>query len=193
MATWNGRQGHYRIFKGETLLLQPKPRSTNIAKRPTVNRPSGQYGQSSSGVYNNPSLGEPPQKPGSVVWQWPATGPVVAFDAAQQGRLKGLLIKGNLGQSIRAAAAGKVVYAGSGLPSYGRLIIIQHSTKYFSAYAYNQKIYVKQGEAVSAGQPISTMGKIPGEKGSALRFDIRVGTDSIDPEKFLPTRRSRGA
>ena len=62
------------------------------------------------------------------------------------------------GQPIFASAAGKVVYSGSGLRGYGKLIIIKHSNTYLSVYAHNKTLLVKEGERVVRGQKIAEMG-----------------------------------
>jgi lipoprotein NlpD len=100
---------------------------------------------------------------------------------------KGLDISGSEGQDVHAAADGIVVYSGSGLLGYGKLIIIKHNDKLLSAYAHNQLMQVKEGDSVDAGQKISTMGK--DNKGQALlHFEIRVDGNPVDPLQYLPAR-----
>ena len=101
---------------------------------------------------------------------------------------KGIDIGGRAGQAVHAAAAGRVVYAGSGLLNYGKLIILKHDDNYLSAYAYNQILRVKEGEAVVAGQHIADMGhKTQGA--AMLHFEIRYDGRPMDPLKYLPTTR----
>lgn len=96
----------------------------------------------------------------------------------------GILISGKLGQEVRAAAAGRVVYAGSGLRSYGMLVIIKHGDSLLSAYAHNRKLEVHEGQDVAAGQTIARMGEavrqIP-----VLYFEIRLNGRPVDPEPYL--------
>ncbi|MGH8184464.1 MAG: peptidoglycan DD-metalloendopeptidase family protein, partial [Rhodanobacteraceae bacterium] len=94
-----------------------------------------------------------------ITWQWPASGKVVGgFQAGSGGDGAGLDIAGNLGDPVRAAAAGTVVYSGNGLIGYGELIIIKHNDTYLSAYGHNSKRLVSEGERVQAGQVIARMG-----------------------------------
>jgi lipoprotein NlpD len=117
-------------------------------------------------------------------WIWPAKGKVVASfnDGAS---LKGIDIAGNLGQPVVAAAPGKVVYAGSGLRGYGKLVIIKHNKTFLSAYAHNRDILVKEGQQVTRGQKIAEMGNSDAEQ-VKLHFEIRRLGKPMDPAKYLP-------
>jgi lipoprotein NlpD len=97
----------------------------------------------------------------------------------------GILLAGHVGQEIRAACAGRVVYSGSGLRSYGNLIIIKHSENLLSAYAHNRDSLVRDGQEVSAGQPIAHMGEGAPQK-PVLYFEIRRYGKPIDPKTILP-------
>jgi lipoprotein NlpD len=67
---------------------------------------------------------------------------------------------------------GKVVYAGSGLRGYGKLIIIRHGKALLSAYAHNERILVAEGQNVMGGQPIALMGDSDADR-VKLHFEIR--------------------
>jgi lipoprotein NlpD len=100
---------------------------------------------------------------------------------------QGLTVSGRLGEEIRAAAAGHVVYTGTGLLGYGQLIILKHNETYLSAYGHTQAVAVREGDAVSAGQRIATMGA--GPQGDAmLYFEIRINGTPSNPLSFLPQR-----
>jgi lipoprotein NlpD len=119
-----------------------------------------------------------------VDWMWPAEGKQVgAFD---QGK-KGIDIAGKSGQSVVAAAGGKVMYAGSGIRGYGNLVIIKHTSSLLSAYAHNKTILVKEGQTVSKGQKIAEMGNSDSDV-VKLHFEIRQQGKPVDPSKFLPNR-----
>ena len=90
---------------------------------------------------------------------------------------------------IKAAAGGEVVYSGSGLLVYGKLIIIKHNETYLSAYAYNSKLLVKEGDRVTVGQHISEMGQDHTGR-SVLHFEIRQNGNTVSPIKYLPKKRS---
>jgi lipoprotein NlpD len=124
-----------------------------------------------------------------VVWRWPARGEVVTNFSVKNTTNKGIDIKGKKGDSVRAAASGSVVYAGSGLRGYGKLVIIKHSDMYLSAYAHNSKIGVKEGQYVKAGQYIANIGSSGSRTDSAkLHFEIRRNGKPVDPLRLLPRR-----
>lgn len=124
------------------------------------------------------------REPNLVVkeWIWPAKGSVVG---SYSGFNKGINISGHIGDPIYAAAAGKVVYCGSGLRGYGNLIILKHNQTYLSAYAYNRQLFVKEGQWVKQGQKIAAMGENIGSGRAMLHFEIRRAGKPIDPLQKL--------
>ena len=100
---------------------------------------------------------------------------------------KGLDIAGARGTTVHAAAGGRVVYQGSGLRGYGQLIIIKHSDEFLSAYAHNDRVYVKEGDAVKRGQKIADMGSTGADR-IKLHFEIRRQGVPVDPMRYLPKR-----
>lgn len=127
----------------------------------------------------------------TVVWRWPAKGEVLTNFSIKNTTNKGIDIKGKKGDSVLAAASGNVVYAGSGLRGYGKLIIIKHNDVYLSAYAHNSKIRVKEGQYVKAGQYIANIGSSGSRtEGAKLHFEIRRNGKPIDPLRLLPRRKS---
>ncbi len=117
-------------------------------------------------------------------WSMPTQGKMIAQFSESANR-KGIDIAGKLGQPILASAAGKVVYSGSGLRGYGKLIIIKHNATYLSAYAHNDKILVKEGQSVTRGQKIAAMGSTDADK-VKLHFEVRRLGKPVDPAKFIP-------
>lgn len=98
-----------------------------------------------------------------------------------------MAIAGRLGQPVRAAAPGKVVYSGSGLVGYGQLIIVKHDETYLSAYGFNRKLLVQEEDEVRGGQVIAEMGT-NGTDGPMLHFEIRSNGKPVDPLRYLPPR-----
>lgn len=118
----------------------------------------------------------------SITWVWPTQGKVAAgFNEASN---KGIDITGVTGQAINAASSGKVIYSGSDLRGYGKLVIIKHNKTYLSVYAHNSKIVAKEGQTVSAGQKIAEMGNTDSNS-VKLHFEIRRLGKSVDPAKYL--------
>ncbi|MCW5623013.1 MAG: peptidoglycan DD-metalloendopeptidase family protein, partial [Burkholderiales bacterium] len=130
------------------------PTQGTVIASPTAARPA-------------PDTAAPPQ----AAWAWPARGRLLhGFNAGPNP--KGIAISGELGQPVWASAAGKVVYSGSGLRGYGKLIIVKHDKTYLSVYAHNRELLVKEGEQVAKGQKIAEMGNSESNR-VALHFEIR--------------------
>jgi lipoprotein NlpD len=125
---------------------------------------------------------------GPISWGMPAQGKLIGQFSEAENR-KGIDIAGKLGQPVLASAAGKVVYSGSGLRGYGKLIIIKHNKTYLSAYAHNNKVLVKEGQSVARGQKIAEMGNTDAER-VELHFEIRQLGKPVDPAKYLPIGKS---
>ena len=120
---------------------------------------------------------------GSVAFSWPVRGNILnTFD---ENSNKGLNIAGTPGEAVKAAADGRVVYAGNGLRGYGNLIIIKHNAMYLTAYAHNRSLMVKEGDAVTKGQKIAEMGNSDSDR-VMLHFEIRRQGKPVDPMKYLP-------
>tara|TARA_B110000037_G_scaffold184151_1_gene212791 strand:+ start:121 stop:1110 length:990 start_codon:yes stop_codon:yes gene_type:complete len=126
---------------------------------------------------------------GGIKWIWPTEGRISSHFLKST---KGMDISGKIGQPVLASAAGKVVYSGTGLRGYGKLLIIKHNNAYLSAYAHNNKLLVKEGQTVSRGQVIAEMGKTD-SKLVRLHFEIRKNGKPVDPLKYLPRISSETA
>jgi lipoprotein NlpD len=120
--------------------------------------------------------------PEDIDWAWPTKGKVVTgFNETSN---KGVDIAGTAGQAVNAAAAGKIIYSGSDLRGYGKLVIIKHNSTYLSVYAHNSQIVIKEGQQVSRGQKIAEMGNTDSNSVN-LHFEIRRQGKSVDPSKYL--------
>jgi lipoprotein NlpD len=158
---------------------QPSPSSPSFASPPGLSPAPAASPTPSTGPAATNS-GDADQ----LDWTWPAKGKVVA-GFSETANLKGIDIAGTAGEAVRASAPGRVVYAGSGLRGYGKLIIIKHNGTYLSAYAHNREILVKEGQQVTRGQKIAEMGNSDADQ-VKLHFEIRRHGKPIDPAKFLP-------
>jgi len=181
LARWNAIAPPYRIYVGDVLNLRAGqvPRKQTAAKP----APTPRARPASSTLASKPI---PQTKlPANVSsWQWPAKGKLTktfSRDKAQYG----IEIKGNRASAVVSAAPGQVVYAGNGIKGYGELVIVKHSAKYISAYAYNDRILVKEGDQVKAGQQLANMGST-GTRGVKLHFEIRKDGEPVNPLRYLP-------
>lgn len=116
-------------------------------------------------------------------WTRPTGGKTISTFG--RGGNKGIDIGGSFEQPIRAAAPGRVVYAGSGLIGYGKLVIVKHDSRLLSAYAHNERLHVGEGDDVTGGQHIADMGR-SGKGRVMLHFEIRRDGKPVDPLRYLP-------
>lgn len=124
----------------------------------------------------------------ALEWSMPTEGKLIG-EFSESANRKGIDIAGKLGQPIAASAPGKVVYAGSGLRGYGKLVIIKHNKTYLSAYAHNDQVLVKEGQTVTRGQKIAEMGNTDADR-VKLHFEVRRFGKPVDPAKYLPLGKS---
>lgn len=118
-------------------------------------------------------------------WVWPAKGQIIGEYSPKN---KGINIAGRLGEPVYAAASGMVVYSGDGLRSYGNLIIIKHNSSYLSAYAHNDRMLVKEGDAVRQGQKIAELGNTGTDK-PMLHFEVRLDGKPINPMTLFARKK----
>jgi lipoprotein NlpD len=130
--------------------------------------------------HGHESVAAPASNGGNSKWVWPTN----RLSAPRPVPGGGILLLGRLGQDVRAACGGRVVYTGSGLRGYGNLIIIKHGDSLLSSYAHNRELLVHEGQDVAAGQVIAHMGMGPRQI-SALYFEIRVNGKPTDPLRYL--------
>lgn len=97
----------------------------------------------------------------------------------------GINIKAPKGTAVRAAENGVIAYTGNEMSGYGNLILVKHADRYMTAYAHMDKMLVKKGDVVKAGQSIGTVGATGGVDSSQLHFEVRKGTEALNPDKFL--------
>lgn len=161
--------------------------SSETQKKTLDQKAKPAYSATSSQQNINPSIIAPTSTlPDSVSqWQWPVRGKLIGTYSANEQGNKGIKIAGKRGDIIKAAADGRVVYAGSALRGYGNLVIIKHSDDYLSAYAHADQILVDEKQHVLAGQTIAKMGST-GTNQVMLRFEIRYHGQSVNPLNYLP-------
>lgn len=195
LAAANNIKPPYTIYPGQQIRLDgavarpaapvSRPSSSQPpASRPAPTKPAAAPVRPSPPVAAKPSV---PASAGVIPWQWPADGGLLSRFVAGSVSAKGIVIAGNKGDPVRAAAAGMVVYRGSGLTGYGNLLIIKHDERWLSAYAHNDTMLVAEGAKVSAGQRIATMGD-SGTFRTQLHFEIRRDGNPVDPLTLLPKR-----
>lgn len=215
LEAWNGLKSSSRLKPGQVLhVASPETvRAVNLANAAAAAAkaaaasapPAPLAAQQAPGTANaQASVQSPAQSPApsaaevrevaqetsrhanGVSLAWPAGGRVV--ETFQPGETRGIEIGGKPGDPVRAAADGKVMYAGTGLNSYGSLIIVQHNKDFLTAYSHNRKLLVKIGDIVRQGQQIAEMGDENNSRVS-VGFELRRDGKPIDPMPYLPQGR----
>ncbi|GGP25213.1 peptidoglycan DD-metalloendopeptidase family protein [Silvimonas amylolytica] len=169
LARWNNLKDTTAIEVGQVLRVKPPGSNPAASSKPAPSRPV---------ATPTPAPAAAPK----IALIWPAKGPELKTAAT---RNNGIDIGGDKGTTIVAAAAGKVVYAGEGIRGYGKLLVIKHNQDYLTAYAHNDNLLVGEGDQVSQGQKIATMGDSGADR-VMLHFELRYKGKAVDPTDFLP-------
>jgi len=177
VAAWNSIRSPYKLSVGKKLrLFSTYKKKTTWKKATKWKKPTKKA---------KPKKKWQSSKLNKLRWQWPVKGKILrGFYATDK---KGIDIAGKVGRRIKAAESGVVVYSGSSLVGYGRLLIIKHNYLYLSAYGQNRRLLVKEGQKVKRGQVIAEMGVGVNAK-PLLHFEIRRNGDPLNPMKYLPKK-----
>ncbi|MDF0604229.1 peptidoglycan DD-metalloendopeptidase family protein [Neisseriaceae bacterium TC5R-5] len=165
----------YSTETANTLIAQSEGTATKNNNTQASNK------NSDTNTVNKPKQQTTNSEEDAVPWIWPTDGKILKTYSESS---KGVDISGRSGQAILAAGEGKVVYSGTGLRGYGKLIIIKHNKTFLSAYAHNSQLLVKEGQSVRKGQKIAEMGNTDAEQ-VKLHFEIRRFGKPVDPMQYL--------
>jgi lipoprotein NlpD len=198
LVRWNSLEDPDRIFVGQSLRVavprapasRSTPTTTSVKPMPPAAPAPAPVVERQSAPPRSVNAMAVPAKPLAAApvkgrWAWPAEGEARRSVSATGSN--GLQIHGSRGEEVRAAAAGQVVYSGSGLRGYGQLLILKHDEVFLSAYAHNDALLVAEGARVQRGQTIARMGD-SGASEVMLHFEIRKGGKAVDPLEYLPPR-----
>ncbi|WP_227430719.1 M23 family metallopeptidase [Psychrobacter sp. I-STPA6b] len=169
----NHLDSQYTIYVGQWLKLW----QDNSGQRPVVNN-RHTAGQSHNRQVPNTSATT------SSGYRYPTSNAVIHQYDSNTG-VMGMWFAGQIGDPVVASQSGTVLYTGDGLLEYGNLVMIRHDSEYVTAYAHNDRILVKEGEQVQAGQRIATMGNSGSVDQVALEFQVRRNGRPVDPKTVL--------
>lgn len=206
LAEWNGIAPPYVLHPGQLLRIQPPegtlppsrpgagpaPKDASPPPKQQAKPPRPIHPVASSVIKAKPTerASARPVKARTALgsgWQWPLAGKVVQGFRRGDRTRRGIRIAGPAGAKVVAAEAGTVVYSGSGLVGYGNLIILEHTDDYLSAYGFNRKLLVKEGDSVAPGEQVAELGQAPSGQ-YLLHFEIRHKGSAVDPLTLLPAR-----
>lgn len=167
-----------KLTVGETLFL-PHDIERLRSKRPGV--PSSRRSQRKS----SPRM--PPPR-GKTRFGWPTDNPVVTSKFGWRGSRmhEGIDLRAKVGAQVFAAERAVVVYAGNKLSGYGNIIVLDHGGDWITIYGHLSKMYVRSGQRVHRRQKIALSGNTGRSTSPHLHFEIRRGSDPVDPLRYLP-------
>ena len=125
---------------------------------------------------------------------WPCPGEVIArfgrvrdpvYDVVLEN--DGIDIRAPMGTPVIAVFSGDVVFS-DWTDGRGNIVVLDHGNNYYSLYAHLDILSVKEGDTVSAGQQVGTVGESGSLKGAILHFEIRQRTKALDPIAWLRKR-----
>mgnify|MGYP001201719540 FL=1 len=162
IAKWNNIKKPYRISVGDEIVIKSSKYRKNIINKKTKVKYLSK-----------------------LKWVRPHNGRVSKEYSYSDIGKKGIDISGNIGDEIYSSAEGIVVYTGSGIKGYGKLVIIKHNETFLTAYAHTSEILVKENTKVKKGQVIAYLGDTDSIK-PILHFQVRKNGKTVDPEKYIP-------
>lgn len=120
---------------------------------------------------------------------WPVKGTIARAFAPRGGEAAfhdGIDIKADKGTAARAAAAGTVIFAAQGPKEYGLTVIVHHGGRWTTTYSFLDRITVKDGDKVKAGERVGLVGETGLATEPQLHFEVRRNRVALDPVKYLP-------
>ena len=165
---------------GVTASVPPVSKSTLPTQKPQVQQ-AVLKAEPIKPITSQPSFSKPGQ------FMRPVNGKIVSTYGPKKNGLHndGVNIEAPRGTAVKAAADGEVVYAGNGLKGYGNLILLKHGGRYLTAYGHLGEISVKKGDVIRTGQKIGTVGTSGQVKTPQLHFEIRKGTEALNPASYI--------
>ena len=125
---------------------------------------------------------------------WPTKGKITrrfgSIKKPGNRRWNGVTIAAKEGKDIHSIYHGRVVFSGW-LRGHGLLTVVEHNQHYLSIYAHNQTLLKEEGDWVTAGELIATVGQSGGQDKSALYFEIRKDGNPLNPELWCSSGRRR--
>ena len=181
LAKINNLSAPYSLKIGQKLALSGNSNTRTAATQKASTQKNTSTKKSYQTSYQAP-------KDRTAKFLWPVNGKVISgFGTLGKGRKNdGINIQAPLGTDVKAADKGVIAYAGNELKGFGNLVLIKHPDGWITAYAHNQKLFVKKGQQVAKGEKIAVVGQTGGVDKPQLHFEVRAGKKAVNPRKYLP-------
>jgi len=120
-------------------------------------------------------------------FQWPLEQVFITSHFGKRGGRdhEGTDFRASVGTPVYASGAGEVVYSGSRISGYGRMVVLKHPNNLFTVYAHHQKNLVRVGQKIKQGQKIAYSGRSGRVTGPHLHFELRYGSLPLNPVEFM--------
>lgn len=182
IATANALDPATALKPGQKLLIP-----TLVTAKPPVAKPAAQPAPQPANIL-------PPAPPAAEAprFSWPLAASTVrrGFIARNKSNYHdGIDLPIAEGTAVRAALAGKVIFAGSEPRQFGNLVVVEHPGGWQSAYAFLSKITVVEGDEVKQGERVGLSGRTGQARGPELHFELRRDNRAVDPLEHLPERK----
>jgi len=115
-------------------------------------------------------------------------GRVVDEDFLTQTVRNGVVFEARQGATVRATAKAEVRFAGW-FRGYGKIVILDHGDAFFTVSGHLSEIHVAVGDRVREGETIAAAGDTGSLEGPQLYFELRKGSQAIDPLPWLSQER----
>ncbi len=188
LARANGVRAPYRIVPGQRLSLVTQLAPSTRILAPVDSPPAASASQpkpssqplNRAGSKNNVASGEL-----AKVWTWPlGIKPYTEFGRGNKGLDYRLGDDLSRNMTVRSTNAGEVVYAGTGIGGFERLVIVKHNVSLLSAYSFDGSLRVAEKQTVKAGAELADI-KNRGRSKQSLHFELRKDGQPINPRQFL--------
>lgn len=214
LAVLNGLARPWTLFPGDEVLLPPlvvdRGRTSGqvrsgqadgagaapLPASPASARPIAGTGPAAVPPRATPAPGVPllavnPQ--GGARFVWPVEGRVLAGYGPREGGVRndGINIAAEAEAPVRAAAGGRVVYAGDEVAGFGNLLLVEHEGGWVTAYAHASRLAAAMGDAVRQGDVIAYAGATGSVAEVQVHFELRRGREPVDPTAHLPALVAR--
>lgn len=172
------------VVQTASYTIQPKVETPKALQTMPSSRPA----KVEQAVIKPPVKSSTIGKPVDKGFVWPVKGQVLSSYGPKENGLHndGVNIAAPRGSAVGAASAGQVMYVGNALKGFGNLVLVRHDNGWITAYSHLDTIKVARGQNVSQGDAIGTVGSTGRVDTPQLHFEVRRGSQALNPQKYLP-------
>lgn len=192
LANYNGLGSDLSVREGQTLLIpvvenatgrradNSKPGTGSTTPEPPSARKPLPEDVETARLPDSPDLGK--QKTNDDrKFLMPVQGKIIQDYSGKAGGNEGIDIAASTGTAVKAAEDGDVALVSKSVGS-NTIVLLRHADNLYTVYSNVTGVKVVKGDKVKRGQPLGTVGS---GNPPFLHFEVRRGTQSVDPKPFL--------